>query len=473
MKNNIVLMLVLLAFTACNKDVIVETPEELIVVEVEEGEELPGGKLNTVLDTSPNAFSFPSPALKKNDKLSFFTGNSFFKQNWVAAPASTKARDGLGPTFNARSCASCHFKDGRGSPEFAGEFTTGLLLRLSVPGTDAHGGPKGDAVYGGQLNEHGISGVKGEGTIKVSYKEVEGQFPDGEKYSLREPEYSIGNPEFGEISKGIMISPRVGQQVIGMGLLEAIKEKDILKKVDLDDKDKDGISGKANMVWDAVNKKKALGRFGWKANQPSLRQQTAGAFLGDLGITTSLFSGQNCPDVQKGCCDAPEDGTPELDDTKLDRTVLYITNLAVPARRDHKDATVLKGKKIFNEINCSSCHTPKYTTGKHPRFDNLSNQKIWPYTDLLVHDMGDALADNRPDFEATGNEWRTPPLWGIGLFQTVNRHTFLLHDGRARNVQEAILWHGGESEESKKEFMKLSKEDRQAVLKFLNSLQET
>ena len=470
---NFILITLLLTFSACKKTAKENGANNSKTnVGVEEGEEFPGGKLNTVVDVSPNAFSLPSPGLQKNemDKLNFFVGNSFFKQNWVEAPASTKARDGLGPTFNARSCAACHLKDGRGSPEFAGEMTTGLLLRLSVPGTDAHGGPKGETLYGGQLNDHGTSGVNKEGTIKVTYKSINGKFADGEKYSLRSPTYSIAEPAFGPPAKSMMISPRVGQQVIGMGLLEAIREEDILAKVDLEDKDDDGISGKANIVWDAVNKKKTLGRFGWKANQPNLRQQTAGAFLGDLGITTSLFPNQNCPDVQKDCCGAVDGGKPELNDTKLDQTILYITNLAVPARRKFQDPQVLEGKKIFNELNCQSCHTPKFITGKHPRFDNLSNQKIWPYTDLLVHDMGDELADNRPDFEANGNEWRTPPLWGLGLFQTVNKHTFYLHDGRARNLQEAILWHGGEAETGKKAFVKLAKKERLALIEFLKSL---
>lgn len=435
-----------------------------------EGEHLPGGKLNTVSDISPNAFSFPSPALKEMEKLNFFVGNSFFKVNWVASPASTKARDGLGPTFNARSCAACHLKDGRGSPEFAGDMTTGLLLRLSIPGTDKFGGPKAEPNYGGQLNDHGIPGVPKEGTIKVEYEEIPGEFADGTKYSLRKPVYTIIDQQFGELHKDVMISPRVGQHIIGMGLLEAIPEKDILANADAEDKNNDGISGRPNYVWNAAENKKSLGRFGWKANQPSVKQQTAGAYLGDIGITTSLNPDQNLTPVQKEAAEAPHGGEPELDDDDLDKTVLYVANLAVPARRNYKDPEVLKGKKIFNDINCSSCHVAQFQTGKHPDFDNLSNQKIFPYTDLLLHDMGPELADNRPDFEASGTEWRTPPLWGIGLIQTVNGHTFFMHDGRARNLEEAILWHGGEAEKSKEQYKKLTKENRERLIKFLRTL---
>ncbi|MCM8527540.1 MAG: c-type cytochrome, partial [Lentisphaeraceae bacterium] len=297
-----------------------------------------------------------------------------------------------------------------------------------------------------------------------------GEFADGTKYSLRKPVYTIIDKQFGELHKDVMVSPRVGQHIIGMGLLEAIPEKDILANADAEDKNNDGISGRPNYVWNAAENKKSLGRFGWKANQPSVKQQTSGAYLGDIGITTSLNPDQNLTPVQKEAAEAPHGGEPELDDDDLDKTVLYVANLAVPARRNYKDPEVLKGKKIFNDINCSSCHVAQFQTGKHPDFDNLSNQKIFPYTDLLLHDMGPELADNRPDFEASGTEWRTPPLWGIGLIQTVNGHTFFLHDGRARNLEEAILWHGGEAEKSKEQYKKLTKENRERLIKFLRTL---
>lgn len=467
----LLLLPALLIAQSCKEAASTQTQKEVAKSAlIEEGEKYPGGKLNTIVDVSPNAFSFPSPALKQMEKLNFFVGNSFFKLNWVASPASAKARDGLGPTFNARSCAACHMKDGRGTPEFAGEMTNGLLLRLSIPGADPHGEPLGEPNYGSQLNDQAVPGVPKEGSIKIEYEEIHGEYADGTKYTLRKPIYSISNPKFGAPHKDMMISPRVGQHIIGMGLLEAIPEEDLLANVDVDDKDKDGISGKANYVWDALNNKKSIGRFGWKANQPSVKQQTAGAFLGDIGITTSLNPNQNLTHAQKKAAEAPHGGEPEMTDDDLDKTVLYVANLAVPARRDYDDPEVLKGKKIFNDLNCGSCHTPSFKTGKHAVFDNLSDQKIFPYTDLLLHDMGPDLADNRPDFDADGNEWRTPPLWGIGLIETVNNHTYFMHDGRARNIEEAILWHGGESEKSSEDFKKLPKTDRTALLKFINSL---
>lgn len=455
---------------ACKKDTL--DPLGNDYVEPEDGEEYPGGKLNTVSDVSGNAFSYPSPGLTGDvDNTNFFVGNSFFKVNWVPSPASTTARDGLGPTFNTLSCSGCHLKDGRGMPPtHEGEMSVGLLIRLSIPGTDPHGGPNPDPNYGGQLNDRGIMGVDGEGTISIAYNTINGAFDDGTPYTLQEPVYSVKNMGYGPFGGGIMMSPRVGQQVIGLGLLEAIEESRIVSLADENDANGDGISGKANYVWDAVNNKNALGRFGWKANQPSLRQQSAGAFVGDMGITTSLFPEQNCTGIQTGCLTAPSGGTPELEDDDLERMIVYISNLAVPARRDPGGKNILLGKKLFNRMGCASCHVAKHTTGTHPRFTNLSAQTIFPYTDLLLHDMGSGLADGRPDYLANGNEWRTAPLWGIGLIHAVNGHTRLLHDGRARNVEEAVLWHGGEAEKSKNAYKALSKDDRTAVLDFLNSL---
>lgn len=454
---------------ACKKDTQQVTPVE--EYKAEEGEELSGGKENTVFDISTNAFSFSSPGLKGNDELEFFVGNSFFKENWVAAPASTTARDGLGPMLNARSCASCHLKDGRGKPQsFTGEATQGFLMRLSVPGNGPHGGPMPDPNYGDQLSDHAIQGLAAEGQVDIAYTTINGTFADGETYTLQAPVYMIVNTGYGALGAGSMMSPRVGQQVIGMGLLEAIEESRLLSLADEFDADGDGISGRPNYVWDETAQKTKVGRFGWKANQPTVVQQTAGAFLGDMGITTHVFPMQNCTGVQTGCLMAPDGGSPEIPDDDFNKVVLYISNLAVPGRRDYNDATVLKGKRLFNEIGCAACHTPKHTTGTHPRFNNLSNQTIWPYTDLLLHDMGEELADHRPDFLANGREWRTQPLWGIGLIETVNGHTRYLHDGRARNIEEAILWHGGEGAKSREAYKALSKEERQAMLKFLNSL---
>lgn len=437
---------------------------------LEEGEELSGGQA-TIFDTTANAFGQPIPGLERPEELLFFVGNSFFNQNWVTAPASTTARDGLGPLFNAHSCASCHFKDGRGRPPaFDGELSTGFLIRLSRPGSDSHYGPVPDPNYGDQLQDQAIMGVAGEATIQITYAENPFTFPDGQTVSLRQPTYTLRQLGYGELTPELMLSPRVANQMIGMGLLEAVPEATILALADPTDRNGDGVSGRPNFVWDAFNNQMALGRFGWKANQSSVLQQTAGAFLGDIGITTPLFPTQNCSQNQTACVAAPAGGTPEIAADDFLKVVLYASMLAVPGRRDWADPQVLQGKEAFNEIGCSACHTPLLETGIHPTIPALSHQTIRPYTDLLLHDMGPGLADGRPDFQATGNEWRTPPLWGIGLIETVNDHTNFLHDGRARNLLEAILWHGGEAQTAHDRFINLPADLREALLRFLSSL---
>ena len=443
----------------------------------EDGEVYSGGE-TTVFRTDNKAFSQSVANLSFVGQSKFSEGNSIFNRNWVAAPNTNVFHDGVGPLFNSRDCETCHFRDGRGAPpQSFGEKMRSMLIRLSVPGTDAVGGPKPEPTYGGQLQEDGIFNVAPEGKTRISYEEISNTYPDGTPYTLRKPIYTFVELGYGPMSPDVLISPRVAPAMIGLGLLEAISEADILSAVDELDTDGDGISGRANYVWDAIHRKNTLGRFGWKANQPSMHQQVAGAFNGDMGLSTSVFPDQNDMPAQKLANkpvgyskDDPKDEQFEVIDSRLEPVVFYSQRLAVPARRDVDNKTVLYGKKLFNQMNCSGCHTPSFVTGEMKNAPELSNQKIFPYTDLLLHDMGDGLADNRPDFLATGNEWRTPPLWGIGLIETVNNHTNFLHDGRARNIEEAILWHGGEAETSKNEFMKLSKADRDAVLKFLNSL---
>ncbi len=434
----------------------------------EPNEEFSGGA-TTVFDISENAFGFQAPNLEGDNALFFFTGNSLFFQNWVTAPASTTARDGLGPFFNARSCSTCHFKDGRGrAPELEGEIDHGLLLRLSIAGKTPTGANRPEPTYGGQLQDQSIQAVTKEGGFSVNYTDKTIVYPDGNTIVLRNPHYTINNLAYGDLSSEVKISPRVAQQIIGLGLLEAVPEASLLSYADEYDVDQDGISGKPNYVWDIESQSKKIGRFGWKANQPTIKQQVAGAFAGDLGITTSLFPNENCV-TGLNCDDIINGGSPELSDENLNKVALYSSTLAVPARRNHDDKHILEGKALFNKINCSACHIPKLTSGSHP-IPAIANQIFTPYTDLLLHDMGDALADRAPDFEANGNEWRTPPLWGIGLLKTVNGHTNLLHDGRARNVEEAILWHGGEAEQSKLDFMNLSADKRTKIIDFIKSL---
>ncbi len=433
-------------------------------------EELSGGD-TTVFTTHNTAFSLPAANLSFEQEGDFKIGNSFFEQAWVSAPATTTARDGLGPTFNAVSCAACHTKDGRGAPpESPSDVPLALLFRLSVPGKNQVGGPVPEPNYGEQLQVRANLDIPNEGKVSVDYEEISGQYEDGTSYTLLKPIYTIYDLNFGELHPDTAVSPRIAPHMSGMGLLEAISEADLLALADPEDENGDGISGRANWVWDVTQQKTVLGRFGWKANQPSVRQQVAGAFNGDIGITSELFPEQNCPPSQSDCLTAAHGGEPELGDDILNLVEFYSQTLGVPARRNWEDPTVLRGKLLFQEAACTRCHVPQQQTASDYVPEVLAGQVIRPYTDLLLHDMGAGLADNREDFEAEGREWRTPPLWGIGLIETVNGHTRFLHDGRARNFSEAILWHGGEAEASKENFRKLPAEDREALIQFLKSL---
>lgn len=433
-------------------------------------EALSGGAL-TVFDQTVNAFALPVPKLSSTDELLFFVGNSFFNQNWVQAPSTTTARDGLGPFFNAKSCSGCHFKDGRGQPPATiGQLSEGYLLRLSIPGSTANGGPLGEPLYGNQFQDNAINNVPREGLFEITYEIISGAYADGSTYSLRKPIIQFTELNYGAMSPNVLVSPRVAPQMIGLGLLEAIDEKTILSFADENDANNDGISGRPNYVWDCISQQKQIGKFGWKANEPNILQQISGALNGDIGISSPYFSDQHILPGQSAAKKAPQGGSPEMENDDLEKLHLYSATLAVPARRDVANDNVLAGKQIFNNLKCNSCHIDKIVTGTHPKFSVLSNQTIHPYTDLLLHDMGEGLADNRPDYLATGTEWRTPPLWGIGLFQTVNKHTYYLHDGRARNIEEAILWHGGEAEKAKQNFVQLPQQERSQLLLFLNSL---
>jgi CxxC motif-containing protein (DUF1111 family) len=414
----------------------------------------------TVNETSRKAFTLSARNLEAEHKSNFFVGNSFFNKNWVQAPASAEARDGLGPLFIARSCSGCHTQDGRGRPPLEGENYNSLLFRLAVKKENIvipH------PIYGDQLQTKSLGSIK-EPNMTVRYEVVTGTFQDGTKYSLQKPIYKLS----GELDT--LISPRVAQAVIGLGLLEAIPEDTLREWADPDDENQDGISGRINQVHNIKTGKLSIGRFGWKANQPNIRQQVASAFNGDIGITTSMKPNENHTKKQsQGLAHFQSGGSPEVSDKILDAVTLYCQTIAVPAQREYKSKSVRKGRELFNSMNCNACHKQQITTSDHP-IRSLTNQTIHPYTDILLHDMGAGLADHSPDHEASGTEWRTAPLWGIGLVKTVNKHTRFLHDGRARNIEEAILWHGGEAKKSQQKYLNLTKQDRKSLLDFLNSL---
>jgi CxxC motif-containing protein (DUF1111 family) len=420
----------------------------------------------TVADESGSAFALPIPTLTDDQRRHFFVGNSFFNDNWVTAPASTEGRDGLGPTFNAQSCSSCHFHDGRGIPPDENPSSLGLLLRLSVTGPN---GPEPDPVYGDQLQDRSILGVPAEGSIGITYGEHPVTLPDGSVDVLPLPIYEVMDLAFGELAPGLAVSPRLAPQLAGVGLLEAVPEETIVSMSDLDDEDGDGISGRPNRVTDLRTGEAVLGRFGWKAGVATVEQQVAAAFNGDIGITSSVLPDEHCGDAQPECAAAPNGGTPELDDLKLERISFYTRTLAVPARRDVEDPLIRQGANVFDRIGCTSCHVPTLTTGSSD-IDQLADQVIHPYSDLLLHDMGEGLADGRPDGLATGSEWRTPPLWGLGLLETVSGEARYLHDGRARTLHEAIMWHEGEASAARHAYAGLSDDDLAALEAFLASL---
>lgn len=424
---------------------------------------LSGGS-QTIFDNGAGAFSSAFPSMSEAHEAVHEVGDVAFEQTFVTAPAPINP--GLGPIFNNVSCTSCHINDGRGKPPLGSEQISSLLIRLSIPGQEEHGGPNPVPGFGVQLQQRNIYGKTAEAQVLISYTEKLYTFADGETYSLRFPKYELQNP-YVALPAGLMISPRIAPPVFGLGLLQAIDESDILSLADPDDQNDDGISGKANMVWNVVEGKKTLGRFGWKASNPTVLQQSAGAYNEDMGITSFVFPKESSWDQPQydGLLDEYE-----VSDSILHSVEFYVRTLAVPSRRAADNTVVLTGKQIFMDAKCSACHVPRQRTTTDVAFKEVSNQVIYPYTDLLLHDMGPDLADNRPDFEANGREWRTSPLWGIGLTRIVNGHQNFLHDGRARTLIEAIMWHGGEAEQSKDYVNTLSHQDRDALIKFIESL---
>ncbi|BAO64185.1 cytochrome c family protein [Pseudomonas protegens Cab57] len=446
--------------------------------QAEPGEARAGGA-TTVNKSDRNAFSLPSANLPPTRRLDFSVGNSFFRSPWVIAPSTTTARDGLGPLFNTNACQNCHVKDGRGHPPAPDALNAvSMLVRLSIPDDPAfarlieQAGIVPEPVYGGQLQDMAIPGVAPEGRVRVDYDPLPVRFQDGTQVELRKPKLQITDLGYGPMHPDTRFSARVAPPMIGLGLLEAIPEEAILANAR--PANKNAIAGRPNWVWDDALQKTVLGRFGWKAGQPNLNQQNVHAFSGDMGLTTRLRPFDDCTDAQTVCKQAPNgngpDGEPEVSDNILRLVLFYTRNLAVPARRDVDSPQVLAGKNLFFQAGCQSCHTPSFTTAANAAEPELANQVIRPYSDLLLHDMGEGLADHRTEFKASGRDWRTAPLWGIGLTETVSGHTQFLHDGRARNLMEAVLWHGGEAEGAKQQVLTFNAQQRAALLAFLNSL---
>lgn len=460
----------------------------------EQFESNPGGGATVRARDDADAFSQASGNISFERELDFKVGNGLFKKLWVSSPSSTLASDGLGPLYNARSCQRCHLKDGRGHPpEAPGDDATSMFLRISVPAPDDapiseieafllsigpgdQGRTRPHPVYGGQLQDKAVAGHPAEAQLSVTYEERQVALSDGETATLLEPAYDAVDPRYGPLGEETMLSARVAPPMIGLGLLEAIPAEDILAQVDPEDSDGDGISGRAQWVWSFEHDRPLLGRFGWKAGAPTIREQAASAFAGDIGISSPLFDapGGDCTKAQPDCLAGPHgDGDArdtEIDAEGLDLVTFYSRNLAVPARRDVDSPEVLRGKRVFHESGCTGCHTPKFVTHRLEDQPEQSFQLIWPMTDMLLHDMGEGLADHRPEGRASGREWRTAPLWGIGLTEQVNGHSRFLHDGRARSLLEAILWHGGEARAARNRVVEMPADDRAALIRYLESL---
>lgn len=434
------------------------------------------GGQGTVKQADTNAYSLPQANLSMSKRLDFNVGNSFFRNPWVEAPASTHARDGLGPLFNTNSCQGCHIKDGRGSVPNLDSRPVSLFLRLAIdselapdPETLKRTGHIPHPVYGSQLQNSALPHGRPEADLSVSWNTQTTRLSDGTVVALRAPEYHISDPGYGPFGDALLTSARLAPPVTGMGLLEAIPQDALNALADPDDRDGDGISGRVNQVWSRETQQTVPGRFGWKAGEPSVLQQSMGAFAGDMGLTSSLMPTTDCTEAQ-ACDRFPSGGTLEVSDKIADFVHFYVNRLAVPARRGMTREPVRRGARHFNELNCAACHTPRHVTRDTPEQLEFNRQVIWPYTDLLLHDMGPDLADGRPEFLANGREWRTPPLWGIGMAQVVNPESGFLHDGRARTLEEAILWHGGEAAAAAQGYRDLSAAERNQLIEFLGSL---
>ena len=448
--------------------------------QAEPGEARAGGD-TTVNRGDRGAYQMPSANLTPARRLDFNVGNSFFRSPWVIAPSTTTARDGLGPLFNTNACQNCHVRDGRGHPPEPGDSNAvSMLVRLSIPDQPEYAkviermGIVPEPVYGGQLQDMAVPGVAPEGKVRVEYEPRSVTFKDGTQVELRQPKLAITQLGYGPMHPDTRFSARIAPPMIGLGLLEAIPEEAILANADPDDRNGDGIRGRPNRVWDDARGETVLGRFGWKAGQPNLNQQNVHALSGDMGLTTTLRPFDDCTAAQTACKEAPNgngaNGEQEVSDNILRLILYYTRNLAVPARKDVDSPQVLAGKNLFFQAGCQGCHSPQFTTSANAAEPELANQVIRPYSDLLLHDMGPGLADQRSEFAAGGQDWRTAPLWGIGLNKTVSGHTQFLHDGRARDLLEAVLWHGGEAEAARQHVLTFDAGQRSALLAFLNSL---
>jgi CxxC motif-containing protein (DUF1111 family) len=381
------------------------------------------------------------------DGLAMAVGKALFDRDWVAAPASTRATDGLGPLHNARSCAACHRGGGGASlslDEQSASTGPGLVLRLPD-----------DPAYGRQLQTGAVHGQAAEGRVRVSHDDVPVAMGDGSTVVLRQPRHAVEQPAYGR--PPTHLSPRLAPSLRGVGLLAAVPQVAVAALADPDDGDGDGIRGRPG-----------AGRFGLRGEQSGLREQVAEALLLDLGLSTSLrpSCAGDCTPAQTGCLALPHgdrEGTPrvEIGDEIVDTLVAYLAALPPPKQGPQPEA----GARLFASLDCAACHAPSLPV----ELGDGRRASIVPYTDLLLHDLGRGLADEGAEGDPAARLWRTAPLWGLGPALAAEE-TALLHDGRARDAQEAILWHGGEAEAARERFRALGADDRAELVTFLSGL---
>ena len=444
---------------------------------------LPGGETSVMGALGRDAFSQPAANLDPARLQAFRDGNVLFRKLWVAAPSFIAGSDGLGPLYNARSCEACHRRDGRGRATGTSDAGPGLMAKLARPGGAGQDAIPGyhatlpDPVIGGQLQDHAAPGLTAEGGLDLAHDPLPVALADGTVIFLQQPRYRLTGPA-ADLPPGLLQSVRMAPPMIGLGLIEAIPVAQILAHADPGDRDGDGISGRPNIVLSAEFARPMLGRFGWKAGQPTVRAQTAHALAADMGLSNPLAPQPwgECTRTQADCRSAPDGADAqageifEVGSDGLDLLTHYARNLAVPARPGHDRPEVLAGGQVFGDAGCPVCHVPAYTTARLSDRPEQSDQTIWPYSDFLLHDMGAGLADSYPEALAEGHEWRTPPLWGLGRARDVNDRPGFLHDGRARTILEAILWHAGEATRARDRVLQLSATDRRRLLDFLESL---
>lgn len=402
------------------------------------------------------AYSQSAPSLDSTtERLLRDLGEAGFLRDFSKSKIGGEIR--VGPKFNAPSCASCHLGNGRGALHVSAQGGhSDTVVKVSAPSDQGHAhGPPPVPVVGLQVKDHALHGAPPDAQVSLRWDYITGTYGDGRPYQLRVPRMQLSRlaePKLRTALRSLRRSP----PVFGSGLLDAVPARAIEALADPVDANHDGISGRPNRVWSVERGRIELGRFGFKAGAPSLRQQIAAAYATDMGISNPLFR---------------ETGKrPDIPENSLSASVFYTRTLGVPQARSQVSPAVQRGRALFDSFGCSSCHATTLHTGPSP-VAALAHQEIHPFSDLLLHDMGPGLADNRPEFVATGREWRTTPLWGIGLAETVlGIAPTYLHDGRARTLEEAILWHGGEASESQQLFRQAPTTARDDLIQFLRSL---